>query len=143
MRTDRIKLPQMNAEVVSKEIGDFIVEQVIRRNCNGCVIGLSGGVDSSTTAALVKKAFDEYNNTNPKEKLELVGYMLPSKVNSPDDAKDGIRIAEMLGIRYEVKSIEGIVNAFKETNPEALSVNYHKGNLMSRIRANILHTKSA
>jgi NAD+ synthase len=138
-----IHLPKMDPELVSKEIGDFIVNEVVSKNMDGCVIGLSGGVDSTVTAALTKKAFDKFNAENSTRQLSLIGYMLPSKTNSPDDEKDAITVAEQLGIKYEIQSIEPIVNAYAITNPEAVESKYDKGNLMSRIRSNYLSTKSA
>ncbi|MFH0798159.1 MAG: NAD(+) synthase [Candidatus Woesearchaeota archaeon] len=142
MSSAKIYLPTMNPEQVADEIGNFLVGYITGRNSTGGVIGLSGGVDSTTTAALAHRAFERYNSSNGK-KLELVGYILPSATNSPEDESDGVMVAKRLGIRYEVLSIEPIVHAFTATNPEAFSLNYHKGNLMSRIRANVLHTKSA
>jgi NAD+ synthase len=142
MLEQKIKLAEMEPDAVSKEIGDFVLETVLGVNSTGCVIGLSGGIDSTTTAALIKRAFDSYNLSH-EDKLELVGYMLPSGVNSPKDAEDAIKIAEKLGIRYEVIDISPVVEAYRATNPEAFEKNYDKGNLMSRIRSNILSTKSA
>lgn len=143
----RILLPDLDSEQAATEIGEFVVKQVLLHSSTGCVIGLSGGVDSTTTAALIKKAFDRYNSSvsadNQKKQLEVVGYILPSNTNNPDDTRDGISVAERLGIRYEVHSIEKVVEAFLSTNPEALAVKYDKGNLMSRIRANVLSTKAA
>jgi NAD+ synthase len=138
----KIKAADIDPEKTAKEIGDFIVEKTLAVGATGGVIGLSGGVDSTVTAALAKKAFDRYNAEHI-EKLELVGYMLPSATNSSEDESDAVKVAEKLGIRYEVLSIEPVVQAYKSTNPEAFEVNYHKGNLMSRIRANVLSTKSA
>jgi NAD+ synthase len=140
----RIILPTMNPERVADEIGEFIINEIISCGYTGVVIGLSGGVDSTTTAALAKRAFDRYNSENPaKQKLELVGYMLPSKTNEKADTLDGKKVAERLGIRYEVKSIEPWIKAASYTNPEAMTNSYDKGNLSSRIRANILSTKAA
>lgn len=138
--TDRILLPEMDMELVSREIGDFIVANVTKARSTGGVIGLSGGVDSTSTAALAKKAFDHYEGPVA---LELVGYILPSNTNNPKDLEDGVKVAERLGIRYEIVNIEHVVEAFRLTNPEAFENNYDKGNLMSRIRANILLTKAA
>ena len=132
----------MRPEQVADEIGDFLVHYIAGRSSTGGVIGLSGGVDSTTTAALAHRAFEKYNLSS-SNKLELVGYILPSATNSPDDESDGVKVAKRLGIRYEIQSIEPLVQAFRSTNPEAFVGNYHKGNLMSRIRANVLHTKSA
>lgn len=137
-----IKLARMNPELVAREIGDFIIKEIIKIGRNGAIIGLSGGVDSTTTAALAKKAFDEYNLVCP-EPLELVAYMLPSKTNAKADTEDGIQVAERLGIRYEVKSIENIVESFKTTNLETINSKYDKGNLMAEIRAVVLHGKAA
>ena len=139
---DEIKLPYMDADLVSREIGDFVVDTAVGMGKSGAVIGLSGGVDSTVTAGLIKKAFDSYN-TEHGTNLELVGYVLPSKINNPQDTEDGIRVAETLGIRYETHSIEGIAKSYGVTNPEALESKFHNGNLLSRIRANVLNTKSA
>jgi NAD+ synthase len=138
-----IKLPQMDPELVSQEIGAFIVNTILRNGATGGVLGLSGGVDSTTVAALAKKAFDEYNAQNPQDKLELVGYMLPSNTNNPTDTRDGIRVANQLGLRYEVHGIEPVVNAYESLTPDALSNKYDRGNLTSRIRGNVLNTFSA
>ncbi|HIH41868.1 TPA: NAD(+) synthase [Candidatus Woesearchaeota archaeon] len=143
MLEQKILLAQMDPETVSDEIGDFVIQQVKEGDYIGCVIGLSGGIDSTTTATLIKRAFDRHNLRRKRNKLEIVGYIMPSDINNPEDARDGIRVAENLGVRYEVLDINGVVEAYRTTNPEAFDVEYHKGNLMSRIRGNILSTKAA
>ncbi|MGD9325687.1 MAG: NAD(+) synthase [Desulfobacterales bacterium] len=137
-----IKLPRINCEVVCQEIGDFVIDTVIKRESTGCIVGLSGGVDSSTTAALIKSAFDRFN-ADTDDTLELVGYILPSSINKTEDVKDAQTLAKALDIRYEVHNIEKPVEAFRVTNPEAFEKDYHKGNLISRVRANVLSTKAA
>ena len=137
-----IKLPKINCETVSWEIGDFIIDTVKTRESTGCIVGLSGGVDSSTVAALIKSAFDRYNS-NRNDTLELVGYILPSSINKMEDVKDAQTLAKALAIRFEIHNIEKPVEAFKVTNPEAFEKDYHKGNLISRVRANVLSTKAA
>lgn len=138
-----IKLASMDPEQVADEIGDFIVRQVLEMDKTGGVVGLSGGVDSTSVAALARRAFDKHNVQHPDRPLELVGFILPSKTNDPKDAEDGLKVATRLGIRHEVVGIEVIVEAFKSTNPEALGNKYHRGNLTSEIRAVVLHTKAA
>ena len=145
---ERIKLAGMDPELVGREIGDFIVETALKVGATGGVIGLSGGVDSTTTAALANMAFERHNSGMPrpgapKKELQLVGYILPSATNSPDDEQDGVKVAKRLGIDYEVLDIEPVVESYRATNPEAFERSYDKGNLMSRIRANILSTKAA
>lgn len=138
----KIVLPIMEPELVKSQIEDFIIKEVKESGMTGGVIGLSGGVDSTTVAALTKSAFDLYNQVND-DKLELVGYMLPSKLNDEKDTSDGQMVAEKLGIKHETQSIEKIVEAYETTNSEATDVPLHKGNIMSRIRANVLSTKGA
>jgi NAD+ synthase len=137
-----IKLPKMDSARVCREIGDFVIKTVLQVNSNGCVLGLSGGVDSSTTAALIQTAFDRHNAEN-ETKLELVGYILPSNINKIEDVEDAQAVADRLGIRHEIHSIETLVEAFKLTNPEAFADDYQRGNLISRVRAIVLNTKAA
>lgn len=137
-----IKLPEIDCEVVCRQIGDFAIETVQENHATGCVVGLSGGVDSSTTAALLKNAIERYNADN-EDDLELVGYILPSRLNKREDANDAEIVARELGIRFETHSIEPLVKAFRQTNPEAFDQDYNRGNMISRIRANVLSTKAA
>jgi NAD+ synthase len=132
----------MDCETVCKEIGDFVIETVLNVDSTGCVVGLSGGVDSSTTAALTKRAFDRYN-AETKNNLEIVGYILPSSVNKMEDAKDAETLAKTLELRYETHNIESLVASYKLTNPEAFENDYIRGNMISRVRANVLNTKAA
>ncbi len=137
-----IKLPTMDCEQVCAEIGGFVIQTVLETGSSGCVIGISGGVDSSTAAALIKTAFDRHH-TQKNEQLELVGYILPSGINPTQDAKDAESVAKHLGIRYEIQNIEPLVESYKSTNAEAFDNHFHKGNMISRIRANVLSTKAA
>lgn len=141
----KIKLAKMDCKQVCEEIGDFAIMTVLETGATGCVIGLSGGVDSSTAAALIKTGFDRHNAGLSKNDraLELVGYILPSRVNPTRDEADAESVAGCLGIRYEIHRIESLVESFRLTNPEAFESNFHRGNLISRIRANVLSTKAA
>jgi NAD+ synthase len=141
----KIKLATLDCNQVCGEIGDFVIETVLETASCGCVIGLSGGLDSSTAAALIKTGFDRHNAKREKnhQELELIGYILPSHVNPTQDEADAEAVAGYLDIRYEIHSIENLVESFQLTNPEAFNNKFHKGNMISRIRANVLSTKAA
>ncbi len=138
----KIKLPQINPEQTCREIGEFVIDIIRRAKSTGFVIGLSGGVDSSTTAGIIKRTFDEYNSIH-QDKLEIVGYILPSKINTATDQDYGVMVAKQLHMRYEIQDISQIVEAYRTTNPEAFLNNVDKGNMISRIRSNVLSTKAA
>lgn len=138
----QIKLPRMDCETVAGEIGDFAIQTVQKMNASGCVVGLSGGVDSSTAAAVIKRAFDRHNKA-AAEKFELVGYILPSRLNALADQSDAQTVANILDIRTEVISIEAVTEAYRNSNPEAFGSDYHRGNMISRIRATVLNTKAS
>ncbi|MFC1697262.1 NAD(+) synthase [Nanoarchaeota archaeon] len=145
MKKLEIKIAEMDPEVVKQEIEDFIINQVTKGKNKGGVIGLSGGIDSTTTAYLTKSAFDRYNKENPdKQQLTLKGAMLPSRTNSSKDLDDGIRVAEALGIEYEVVEMEPMKNAVINSLDKYLNTgnesndNFNKGNLASELRAVVL-----
>ncbi len=130
----------MNSEVVSNEITKFIIDTVLSVGSTGCVIGLSGGIDSSTTLCLIKKAFDKYNKTVvPNKKLELVALILPSSV-AKEEESNAIAIAEFAKVDYKILNIDAISDSFKNSFKKELNKLdvRAKGNLMSRIRANII-----
>lgn len=138
---NKIILPKINPIIVKEEIGSFIVEEISKIGFTGAVIGLSGGVDSTVTAVLTKEAFDKYNSAN-NTNLKLKAFILVSSVNNPKNTADGIKVAKKLGIDHEVIDIEPIIESYKSTNSEAMNNPYEKGNIMARIRSNILSTKA-
>ena len=137
-----ILLPEIDCEGVYAQLIEFIIETVKQTHATGCVVGLSGGVDSSTTAALIQKAFEQHER-HTGNLFELVGYVLPSRLNKREDANEAESFARKLGIRFETHSIEPLVQAYRQTNPEAFDLDFTRGNLISRVRANVLSTKAA
>ncbi|MGE3649216.1 MAG: NAD+ synthase [Reyranellaceae bacterium] len=71
----------------------------------GVVIGLSGGIDSAITAAVAADALGA-------DRVRTV--MMPSPYTSRDSLEDAQQCANMLGIRYDIVSIEPAMKAFGE-----------------------------
>lgn len=105
---------------------DFIADQVETAGVDGAVLGLSGGVDSSTVAHLAVEAIGTEN---------LHGLVMPSEVNDPDTMSDAERVAEDLGIEYDVIEINPIVERVLEAYPDAENDRMAVGNLHVRARA--------
>src|ERR1700674_1291751 len=87
----------------ARRIRAAIRGQVLRRlRKRGIVVGLSGGIDSSVTAALCACAL------GPDR---VVAVLMPERDSDPDSLRLGQQIAAWLGIRSEVENIEPILAA--------------------------------
>ncbi|MGD9597408.1 MAG: NAD(+) synthase [Steroidobacteraceae bacterium] len=71
-------------------------------NRRGFVVAISGGIDSSVSAALAVRA------VGPKR---VYGLLLPERVSSPQSTHRGRLLAEHLGIEYEVFDIAPALEA--------------------------------
>ena len=94
---------QLDAAAETDRIADAVREQVLRRlRKRGVVVGLSGGIDSSVTAALCVKAL------GPKK---VVAILMPEKDSEDESLTLGRLVAAELGIESVVEDIEPILTA--------------------------------
>ena len=116
----------IDCEATSKKIEKFIQEYVAQSKTKGVVVGLSGGIDSSVTAAIAVRALGKEN---------VLGLILPN-ANLAQHYEDDARIlAKQLGITVKKVSIADFVSAFKKNVDEELSSNkLVLGNAMARFR---------
>lgn len=77
-------------------IASFICSFVDECGAGGVVLGLSGGLDSSVTAALCVRAI------SPDRVKAL---LLPERDSSPASVEDARSLAEKLGIEFEIKDL--------------------------------------
>lgn len=68
----------------------------------GMVVGLSGGIDSSVTAALAVKALG---------RERVFGLLMPERHSGPETASLSRSVAESLGIEYLFEDISGILES--------------------------------
>jgi NAD+ synthase (glutamine-hydrolysing) len=95
-------------------------------------LGLSGGIDSAVTLALAEKALGSEN---------LHVLLMPSKYSSDHSVDDAIKLAENLGIKYDIVKIHDIVKAFDQTlRPvfENRAPDLAEENIQARIRGSLL-----
>ncbi|MFB6284040.1 MAG: NAD+ synthase [Halobacteria archaeon] len=102
----------------------FLENMVEEAGADGVVVGLSGGIDSSTAVSLAVDVLGP-------EKVQ--GLVMPSEVTTDQNLRDATDLAEDLGIDHDVISIDPIVDRFVESlsgvqDTEAI------GNLRARSR---------
>ena len=127
--TNDIILPPLDLKITAKQIENFIKETVKKSNTNGLIIGLSGGIDSTLVAFLAQKAIGSEN---------ILGITLPTKTTSKKDIEDAQKVADILGIEYEIINIDDTIDSFLKICPHETS-KLAEGNLKARTRMLILY----
>lgn len=124
----------INPKLISEEIVSFIREKVKEANANGVVVGLSGGVDSSTVAFLSVKAL------GPEK---VLGLIMPTDITPKEDIDDAENVAKSLKIKYEIINFSSILKAFKEVLKECEHFSEGNivafGNIHARVRMILLY----
>ena len=124
-----VELLFSDAEIAERRehIVEFVADTVDDAGAEGAVIGLSGGIDSTTVAYLAAEALGPDS---------VHGLLMPSTVNAEADETDAERVAESLGIEYDTIEIGPIVDAFVDAAPEhAAEDRMALGNVRVRTRA--------
>ena len=96
------------------------------------VIGLSGGIDSSLTAAIAVDALGKEN---------VVGVFMPSRYSSEESRIDAQQVAESLGIEFLVIPVDATFQAYLDMLAApftGMEPDVAEENVQARIRGNIL-----
>ena len=105
----------------------WIRESVLVGGCRGVVLGMSGGIDSSLTAVLCKRAFPE----------STLGIIMPC-YSSPGDEKHALVMARQFSIPTKKVVLDGIFDAFLKLLPgegiDTAANRMAKANLKVRLR---------
>lgn len=123
---------KINPGFVTKVLCAFIREELGRFGFEKGIIGLSGGLDSSTCACLATRAL------GPKNVLALI---LPYKNTFSQDVRDARSLVRRLGVRSRLIDIVPMVDAYFSRYPTRNRV--LMGNKMARERMSILYDFSA
>lgn len=117
---------------------NWLREQVANSGTKGLVVGLSGGIDSSVVAFLIKKAFPENS----------MGVIMPCKSNEKDK-KDAIQVAEAAGIEHIVVDLTTeqdnlFIKVCSELGNKGHNIDTNRrladANLRARMRMSTLYT---
>ncbi|MDD4876857.1 MAG: NAD(+) synthase [Dehalococcoidales bacterium] len=83
---------RIDSEKVSQKLAAFIQNSVKSSKTKGVIIGLSGGLDSSTVLALAATTFPPH---------KILGLIMPERDSSLDSESDAKLIAKITGIKYD------------------------------------------
>lgn len=115
-------------EAIRKALVLGIKDFFWKQGYTDAVIGLSGGLDSSVTAALAVQALGE---------AHVHGLLLPSKYTSSESIEEAKKLCHCLGITYRTVSIDsvvGVATVALEAGGTVIS-GLTAENLQSRVRA--------
>ncbi|MEM3000304.1 MAG: NAD+ synthase [Candidatus Bathyarchaeia archaeon] len=118
---------ELDLSEVAKRIQRFIKEYVENAGANGIVLGLSGGIDSNTIAALSSLAIGGNR---------VMGLILPeSETCNSRDIEDAKFVAEKFGLKTQICDITAILESFYKTIPVFDPADkICKGNIKARVR---------
>ncbi len=123
-------------ELFADKIEQFIREYVKKSGAKKCVIGLSGGVDSSTVLALTVNAVGAEN---------VIALLLPHSGITPEvDISDALKLADKFGVEHKIIYIDPIASSVK-SSLEAQNFGVDKviyGNIQARTRMILLYAVS-
>jgi NAD+ synthase len=122
----------INAELVAEILRRFIRNEITRAGFNKAVLGLSGGVDSSTVAFLAAQALGPEN---------VLAVVMPYKTSSEASLRDARLVVEITGIRSLQISITEQIDAYFQRFPDASQM--RRANKCARERMTILYDQSA
>jgi len=109
------------------------VRDYVRKNgFSKVVIGLSGGIDSALVAVIAADALGKQN---------VSGVFMPTRFSSDDSYEDASKLAENLGIRFQVLAIEDLFTSYMkvlEKPFEGRPWSIAEENIQARIRGTLL-----
>ena len=116
---------------ISDYLQRFLDNEVRKTGLNRVVVGLSGGLDSAVVAVLAWHVFGD----------DLLCVKMPSHYSSQSSLDDANELCRDFNLRNETASIEPMLKAYEEINPNM--DNLRKGNFSSRMRMSTLFDISA
>jgi NAD+ synthase len=118
----------IDVDYVRKRIVYFIRKEMEKAGFEKAVIGLSGGLDSSTVFLLAVEALGGEN---------IIALSLPYKTSDPKNVEDAKELASSAGAKWELIDITPQIDAYFQSHPTDNIV--QKGNKMARERMSILY----
>ncbi|MDO8340120.1 MAG: NAD+ synthase [Candidatus Burarchaeum sp.] len=131
------RLINMNYSELAKRLSKLTSEYFANAGFENAVVGLSGGLDSSTTAYLLADALGEHR---------VIGVMLPSHATSRQDLEHSHLVARSLGIdhcQFNISDLAHSLSSRIHGHGLAPQDELATGNITARLRAVCLYNLAA
>lgn len=120
----------------AEEIVTWLQEQLNKTGTNGFVLGLSGGIDSSVVAGLIKKAAPDH----------CIGVIMPAG-NIASDKEDAVKCAKAFDLPYVEVDLgdyrqnlfEDVKKVLSESGTKIRDEKMTRGNIGARLRMTTLY----
>jgi len=103
-----MQLPSINTDRAKEVLVEFIRNEVNESPYDKCILGLSGGIDSTVLAYLTCEAVGSE---------KLIALLMPYKTSTSDVIEDARLVAQKLGIKKFEFDISPQIDAFKAHHP--------------------------
>ncbi|HUG56320.1 MAG TPA: NAD+ synthase [Candidatus Limnocylindrales bacterium] len=126
---------RIDEALVRRMLAAFLRDEAAKAGFRRAVVGVSGGVDSASVAALAAEA---YGNEN------VLALFTPYRTSDPASRTDAEAVAAAFGLHLEVVDITPQIDAYfaAEGGVEALADRVRAGNKMARERKSIEYDRS-
>jgi NAD+ synthase len=112
----------MNTSGLDRKIPAWIKKQVKKAKSKGCILGLSGGIDSAVIAALCLKAVGRKN---------ILALILPCH-SVKNDIKDALSVVKKFKLKYKTVDLSPVFDFLAKTLPKGSKLSL--ANLKPRLR---------
>ena len=132
MEDKKFLITEENVKDYYIKIGEWIKEHIDASKTNGVVLGMSGGVDCSTVAAICKK-----NNVN----VHLVLMPYGKEYIGTKSYQDAMELINKFNINYHMFDIKEAVDSLKieDSNKDENVVRLAQANIRPRVRMTYLY----
>ncbi len=122
---DPYKVLSFNEPTITSYLVEFLRDEIRKVGFQKAVVGLSGGIDSSLVAFLLKEALGKEN---------VYGLIMPYKSSSKDSIDDALKVIDATGINYKVVDITKMADSYIDNSFSNVRV----GNILARLRMIVL-----
>ena len=120
----------INWKNIKEQLQEFLKTELAKTGLDRVTVGLSGGLDSAVVAILCKETFGD----------NMSCVLMPSQFSSKESIDDAVELCEKFNIKYEIKSIAPLVDAYMENMDED---RLRIGNFSARMRMSVLYDTSS